>query len=338
MSVQDIIYITPDEFRLKKDNATCCQKTKELYSKLLTQYDCFTKPDLVLLKFPTTIKPSHKHGSPHSFSNQHDRKNDRRNAGYSSFKNVYGKNSHYNTNNLSNPISKNRPQLKALANSNANPEEEARRHMKGFMNIINRNNYSKILHKVRNIINNENIEIITDIILDTACCQVFYVHIFYKLLKDITEHIDESAKAVVHERVTNFIDSFIGEEQFMSINSQESKDSKYMQFCLMQKHKSLTTARNLVVLELLTNRHSVDWDKQTYFDFLLKCVIAVSLRTELSQSDQEQNIDTLLCMLKDIKSHSKELWVGHDISEVISNMCNANQRIKFMIQDIMASG
>lgn len=338
MSVLDIIYISPQEFKLRGEHALKCEKIVETYAKLLSQYDCFTKPDLVMLKFPSTTKSPHSksHGGFNSVDSRP--RHDKRSSTYSSFKHGGGNHGNHPRQTVNNAVySKNRPQLKALANIKGDPVAETARQLKGLLNIINKNNYSKISNKVRYLIATGSMETIIDTILDTACCQVFYISIFYRLLVDtINAAIDPDA-FIASTRIDAFIETFIEEKQFLYFTSHCDKvqsESNYMQFCMLQKHKCLATSRNLVVFELLLNKHSSNWTVQSYFNFLLEHVSTLANSTEATETDIAQNIDTILCMAKDIKERYKNIKILHDIHKTISENEIGSKRLQFMVQDI----
>lgn len=334
MSVLDIIYITPKEFRLQQEHAVQCEKIKETYTKLLSQYDCFTKPDLVLLKFPTTIKTQNQRNN--NFSHGNEKPKQDRKAGYSSFKTGYGRQQQQGQNHTNHAVvySKHRPQLKAFAITQGDPVAETMRHLKGLLNIINKKNYNKVLQKVLSLVTATNIECIVDTILDTACCQVFYVGIFYKLLIDVIAHMDETLAPLTQTRINYYIETFIAEAEFMYFPV-ESKESDYMKFCLLQKHKCLATSRSLVILELLINKHSNIWNEQSYLDYLVQYFATIIAESVEIVTELEQNIDTILCMVRDIKKRCKSVLIKNDLCATISNNGIGSKRMQFMVQDIM---
>lgn len=345
MSIQDIIYITPEEFKSRVGNATKCEKINEMYSKLLSQYDCFTKPDLVLLKFPTTTK---SHGANHkaSFgqsSNERGGKNEGKKS-YNSFRSgsQHGhNNNHHNNHNRqiqSNyTFSAKRPQLKALM-VESDVHAVIKRQLKGFLNIINKNNYNKLSNKIKQLVNAENIDVVVAVLLDTACCQVFYVSIFYRLLTDVIAASDDTAKRVARNHINSFIEDFVGDKEYMYVIPLDveivTSESKYIKFCNLQKHKCLATSKNLVILELLKNRHSAIWNEQLYCTNLLQTITVLQKSEEMSNDDIDQNIDIILCMMKDIKNKCRGINIDPVFFASITSLLGENQRVKFMIEDL----
>lgn len=332
MSVQDIIYITPQEFKLHKEHTTQCEKISGSYAKLLSEYDCFTKPDLVMLKFPASTKtPNHKLST---FSAPHERPRygDRKQSSYSSFKHGYGRQTNHGGHVVSSvSISKVRPPLKALSKTAANSSK-----LKGLLNIINKTNYPKVSHKVQQMVSSGTVEMIIDTVLDTACCQVFYIDIFYRLIMDVLEAADENMAETIKQRIYTFIEVFIRDALFVYHQDMDTSESQYMQFCLLQKHKCLATSRNLVILELLRNAHSTKWSVQSYLDHLLDCVSSLAASANgTNKIHVEQNIDTILCMIRDIKQRCKDVHVKYDIYTSVVEHGIGSKRMQFMIQDIM---
>lgn len=339
MSIQDIIYITPEEFKSREANAAKCEKINEMYRKLLSEYDCFTKPDLVLLKFPTTTK---SHGANHkaSFGQSSNERGNKK--GYNSFRSGsqhgYNNNHHNNRQNPSNyTFSTKRPQLKALM-VDSDIHGVVKRQLKGFLNIINKNNYSKLSNKIKQLVNAENIDVVVAILLDTACCQVFYVSIFYRLLTDVIAASDDTAKRVARNHINSFIEDFVGDKEYMYVIPLDlevvTSESKYLQFCHLQKHKCLATSKNLVILELLKNRHSAIWNEQLYCTNLLQTITVLQKSEEMSNDDIDQNIDIILCMMKDIKNKCRGINIDPVFFASITSLLGENQRVKFMIEDL----
>ena len=323
MSVQDIIYITPTEFRNCKKDLFVCEKVIETYKKLLSRYDCFTKPDLVLLKFPTTAKQS-KH-----LTFEHNNKQHKQNKG--SFRNY-----HHSTKHII-PASNNnkRPQLKALNYKSNEPNRIVKRQLQGLLNVISVNNFSKILNRIKVFITDDTLDVITDVILDTACCQVFYITIFYNLLMEIRSYVNDAGKAVIDNQIARYVNDYIGDELYLFKSSnriENTPENKYHEFCIVQKHKCLATSRNHVVMEMIKNKHVNDWTLQSYCDNL--CYTITNLEYTIVEDSLEVNVDIIISMIKDLKTKDKNIKISSTALDNIKTMLNNSQRLKFMVEDI----
>ena len=340
MSVQDIIYITPVEFKSCKRNTNVCNKVVDLYAKLLQGYDCFTKPDLVHLKFPTVQrstkmdvasihcghKQHHKHHSSHLSSSDKGlytqvHKGHTQHNFHSTKFNIH----HYHQ-----PCNTKRPQLKALSEAQTDTESVLRRQLKGFLNVINKNNFNKVFNKVKPLIVDENIPIIAEVILDTACNQVFYFEIFYNMLMDVMNLATDAGKVLIQEHMKAFVNSFIGDEQYLYKGIES--ENKYHEFCLLQKHKCLATSRNLVVVELIKNMHCSDWSIQSYCDNLLSTIANIDYR--LDSRNTESNIDIIISMIKDLKAREPYVKITQTHIANLRTLLNNSQRLKFAVDDI----
>ena len=322
MSVQDIIYITPLEFRNCNTDLFVCDKIIETYKKLLSSYDCFTKPDLVLLKFPTTTK-NNKHNvydnsKPHKHNKSH-------------FRNYHNSTKHV----ISSPCSHKRPQLKALSTKCVEPNAAVKRQLQGLLNIINTNNFTKIFNKMKVYIADDTLDIVTDVILDTACCQVFYITIFYNLLMEIRTYVNDAGKMIIDNQISRYVNEYIAEELYLFkslTNPASTPENKYHEFCIVQKHKCLATSRNHVVMEIINNRHVIDWTLQTYCDNL--CYTITNLEYTIVDDSLEVNIDIIISMIKDLKSKDKNIRISSQSLSSIRTMLNNSQRLKFMVEEI----
>lgn len=322
MSVQDIIYITPTEFRDCNKDLFVCDKIVETYKKLLTSYDCFTKPDLVLLKFPTTTK-SNKHNAydnskPHKHNKSH-------------FRNYHNSTKHI----IPTSTLHKRPQLKALSTICVEPNAAVRRQLQGLLNVINTNNFGKIFNKVKVYISDDTLDIVTDVILDTACCQVFYITIFYNLLMEIRNYVNDAGKTIIDNQITRYVNEYIADELYLfksSNNIANTPENKYREFCIVQKHKCLATSRNHVVMEIINNKHVNDWTLQSYCDNL--CYTITNLEYTIVEGSLEVNVDIIISMIKDLKIKDKSIRISSSSLNNIKTMLNNSQRLKFMVEDI----
>lgn len=323
MSVQDIIYITPTEFQNCKKDLIVCEKIIETYKKLLNTYDCFTKPDLVLLKFPTTTK-NNKHVA--TYDNNKTNKN--KTHHYNNTKNYQNNNKHLTPYSSSHK----RPQLKALHSSE--PNATIKRQLQGLLNVINTNNFNKIFNKIKLYVNEDVLDVITDVILDTACCQVFYISIFYNLLMEIRNFVNDTGRTIIDNQISRYVNDYISDELYLykSHGTIVAPENKYHEFCIVQKHKCLATSRNHVVMEIIKNKHVNDWTLQTYCDNL--CYTITNLEYTIVEDSLEVNVDILISMIKDLKQKDKNIKISSSSISNIKSLLNNSQRLKFMVEDI----
>lgn len=326
MSAQDIIYITPTEFNAVKDKVTVSEKIETLYKNLTSQYDCFTKPELVQAKFNThRTSYHHDHGTLN--------KNHHRGKSFHAHANPKKRNQqHQQHQQLSNACCE-RPQISRM--NVQDPHKDVKRVMKGLMNIINKNNYRKIFNKVKLLLCEDNVGVVIAIILETACLQVFFLSIFYQLLEDVLALLDtQSTLQVAHGIINDYIDTFIDKAEYMFCAS-DSSYHPYMLFCMQQKHKSVSSSRNLVVLELIKNNFSSHWTVQSYCNRLLETLGSLNESIQLN-NDIDLNTDIIVGLLKEIKNKCSKTVIDFNHLKNIKGL-ESNSRVRFMVEDLFQS-
>lgn len=332
MSVQDIIYITPLEFKSCKQNLIVCNKISSLYAKLLQGYDCFTKPDLVHLKFPTVQKPgrtdtfktNHHNHSQQQVFNKYNKTDKKYHKGNNKFVPYHQATSSCITSDAQ------RPQLKALSEAQTDDDTILRRQLKGLLNIINKKNFNKIWNKIRFLANENSIQTITDVILETACSQVFYISIFMGLLCEVMTLSNEEGKVLVTKSICQFVNDYINDEQYLYKSLLAT--NKYHEFCLLQKHKSQATSKNHVVIELIKCGYCDEWTLQSYCDNLLRTIVNLQYDTE--SIDFENNIDIIISLVKDLKMKAPYVRISQTNIDNLKTLLNNSQRLKFIVEDI----
>lgn len=344
MSAQDIIYITPTEFNAVKDTVIVCQKIQTIYKKLFSEYDCFTKPELVQAKFNTHTH--HKTSYHNESGNTHKNYRGKSFHGHSSTKKHYERRPHQHHQHFqnlqhqqhSNVCCGERPQINRMnvVGSDANdPYKDVKRVMKGLMNIINKNNYRKVFNKVKLLLCEDNVGVVIAIILETACLQVFFLSIFYQLLEDVlalldTQHTLQVANGIINE----YIDTFIDKAEYM-FSASDTSYHPYMLFCMQQKHKSVSSSRNLVVLELIQNNFSSHWTVQGYCNRLLEKLGSLNESMHMD-SNIQLNTDIIVGLIKEIKNKCSETVIDFNHLKNIKGL-ESNSRVRFMVEDLFES-
>jgi hypothetical protein len=331
----DIIVVTKDEFLKAKETISTNEKINKTYTELFKTYDCFYKIEPSHhqpYNNTTQINPGSKGGNFKGHYNSSYHKPSKNN---SSHKNNRNQNPHRNHQNNQSFHHSSKPITKIFDGSLTNdPLGEMKRKLKGLLNIINKNNYKKVISKIKALITIDNAKDVYEILLATTCTQVFYIAIFINIIMDLTEYMIET-KQICDIVLNEFIENFIYNREYISSNVENHDD--YDMFCAQQKQKCLITAKNLVIIELLNRQFSKVWSVQTYADHLIKTLdelYQVSFTTV--SKHLEMNTDMILTMIKDLKSVQKNKHVKIDTKTVgsILNKQLHNQRIQFMAQDI----
>jgi G3E family GTPase len=351
MTIPDIVVVSREEFLVAKDRvatAPPCEKLQRLYTSLFKDYECFSKSEHSLPNqgsFSHTSQHSNNHSSnSNKFSTRNNNSNNHHttnskylNKGHFNNHHSYGgqKSSSYHG---SSSLRPSKPITKVFDSSLTNdPMGEVKKKLKGLLNIINKNNYKKVVSKVKSILNQENAQTVYEIILSNTCNQVFYINVFIVLIMELIAFMP-STQEVCRTVVNTFIENFIYQKEYIMVYNDVSDGitSDYDVFCAQQKHKSMITSKNLVIVEFLKKSFSKKWTVQSYADGLLNSLN--NLNTDAivnSNISLETNTDIILTLLKDLKNVDKRIKLDTSIIARLFNY-SYNQRITFMAQDIIS--
>lgn len=325
----DITIVSKEDFFKARDyvaKTQPCNKITQLYVALFRDHECFHKNEPAFQQ--------HSHTSQHpmkgSFVNKYPSKNTRHQQ----------KTNYHNSFSVSKTsLANNRPSkpiTKVFDGSLSNdPMAETKRKLKGLLNIINANNYKKVVPKIKTLLSEENAISIYQIILATTCNQVFYISVFMNLINELILHKQET-KVVCTDVINDFIESFINNKEYVvNSNRQHSSNNEYEMFCAQQKHKCIITAKNLVIIQLLKKQFSKIWTVQAYVNQLLQTLHCLYKEPVLDKCGIEVNTDMILTLIKDLKNVDKNIEIDASVISNIMQKHEHSQRIMFMIQDIL---
>jgi hypothetical protein len=194
------------------------------------------------------------------------------------------------------------------------------RKVKGLLNVVNTTNFDKINRKIQFIINEKNVHDICTMVIHTACIQVFFVHIFMRLLN----HSVQTSPKIL-ETCATFVDDFFSNDELFNIPESETQD-----FADYQKKKKLAINTAVVVMEMIKNQHTKQYKVQHFVSYLLN-------RLETPKSNIE--FDLLLSVLVEIKKRSTNVKL--DKSKLLSIKSNSTEtnitdtRIQFMLETLL---
>jgi hypothetical protein len=338
MSVhEDIIYISKEKFKQIGEITKIDEKIRNLYTKLMKEYDCFTQTEIVMTKFINSTKENGGYFKSHfdRFRSNDNKKHTQPYMKHTS-SSLHKKGNHHTYTYMDTNEKHERPVRLMHLNIDENCSlSKTKRQLKGHLNIINKNNYHKLSKKILHLVNSSNVECVILCILENACHQVFYLSIFANLITDILRSNGEDT-ATISNTINNFISNFIDNHEFLLKEQDDSKivlnsppDGKYIRFCKQQKHKSFATSKNLVVIHLILSGYSKTWTLDKYSKCLTEMIYNVI--------NSEFDIDMILSLLKSIKENSKEIIIDFiPLSNVLS-LNNKHQRWKFIVEDLFAN-
>lgn len=203
----------------------------------------------------------------------------------------------------------------------------------GILNIINNDNYDKILNKLRLVATEENITNIINEILNKCCSQVFFMKVFLKLIIDLVNVT--GYHEIMISNINNFIDSFVINNEYLYIKNNEVEDKKtdYDNFCNDLKHKSYILSKNLLIFELLKTGRCTEMDKDIYILYFFNNL------KNINEKDHYHN-DLLLNILLDILKQ-KNVIIAQDIYIELYNYFEtykkiiSSKKIEFLVVEII---
>lgn len=198
-----------------------------------------------------------------------------------------------------------------------------KKQMVGILNIINESNYQKMFNKIRMMINSQNIEYIVTELLTKCCLQVFFIHVFLRLLGNIVSVCERSEKDKIYQTVNSYVNSFVENNEYMLPAKPEGAGA-YDSFCMVQKHKSIVIAKNIIISELI-NVSMVSLTLERYSTYLCEKIDTTSC---------EQEIEMLLQMMTDLKKRVPKCNISFDYERILS--ITSNQKIRFITEDLLS--
>jgi hypothetical protein len=346
MTIPDIVVVSRDEFLVAKDRVATAQpveKLQRLYASLFKDHE-HSLPNQGSFTHATQHGNNNHSSNSNKFSartnnsnNYHSTNSKYLNKGHftNNHNNGSQKSSNYHGNSNIRPS---KPITKVFDSSLTNdPMGEVKKKLKGLLNIINKNNYKKVVSKVKVILTLENAQTVYEIILANTCNQVFYINVFIVLIMELIAFLP-TTQEICRTVVNTFIENFIYKKEYMMIYNDvlDSTNSDYNVFCAQQKHKSMITSKNLVIVEFLKKSFSKKWTVQSYADGLLESLNNIQTDAIINSSiSLETNTDIILTLLKDLKNVDKKIKLD---TAIIARLLNYsyNQRITFMVQDIIS--
>jgi len=205
----------------------------------------------------------------------------------------------------------------------------------GILNIINNDNYDKILNKLRLVATEENITSIINEILNKCCSQFFFMKVFLKLIIDLVNVTGYHEIMMVN--INNFIDSFVINNEYLYIKELEDKNKNkktdYDNFCNNQKHKSYTLSKNLLIFELLKTGICTGIDIDRYILYFFD-------NLKNTTTEDHYHTDLLLNILLDILKQNnieiqQDIYIElYDYFKEYKNIVGS-KKIEFLIIEIL---
>lgn len=195
----------------------------------------------------------------------------------------------------------------------------------GLVNIMNRQNYNKILSKFRFLISRENIETVMNDILTKCCLQIVYKDLYMKLIMDLIEL--SGYEDIISNIILTFYNNYIN-------NNQIEFDCKngscgYDLFCNQQKHKTLVLAKNILIVDLFKYKLL----KNDINDYITNMISYCK-----SCMNDEYHLDIILTMLLHILNMNIVINNNsyNELTNILDNVLDncPNKKIIFIIDNL----
>lgn len=205
--------------------------------------------------------------------------------------------------------------------------KDIKRSLMGLLNIINTENYKNIFEKIRFLINQENLNTIIAEILHKSCLQVFYLHVFTRLIKDIINISGNNERKIVYDTICLYVSDFLQKKEYVFTRDSSTDIEPYALFCMTQKHKMLIQNKNILIIEMFKNSLIIDITFDQYIRFLCG---------ELDMSyENELHMDILVQILLDVGRENALTGyvILFDKDKLLSIQCN--KKLTFMRENLL---
>lgn len=308
-----IIEIVVEEFLSRKINITSDEALKQKYTELYEKNTCFHANVMIV--------PSHHHHST-TQSTLHPR----------------GKHTHNHQHNHLH--AHNRRFQHANKPPNFPKNKSMSRIITSILNVINKDNYHKVLTKLRLLKNESNIEMIIEEILKKSATQVFYQKLYCDILKDILSMCCPIERSLMLQKIEQFVTTFIESKDWTMLEDDTPSitTSTYDDFCHVQKHKTRILASNDLIMKLvnignLSQSILTNYIENLYNDFQemimhhktekassIILILEMLINICGSQRDKVRDIVRIKFTMdrcKDIESNKKMLFLYQDFNKVV---------------------
>lgn len=211
-------------------------------------------------------------------------------------------------------------QLLKKRNYSERPQREPKKTLQSLWNILNESNYQKITHKLKFLINEENlVHVVTDL-LKNSIIHSTYRKYFLLILSDV---LANNNKEVVLRTIHDFYNDYIGHRKYELPVVDVEND--YDLFCRKQKHKQTVINTNKLFMDIAETIPELEIDiSGAYVDMLF-----VNLEKE---KDDEFYIDLYLNIMIDCVTKYKDSFIKKSVvlNEVLKD--NVSMKNKFMIE------
>lgn len=200
-------------------------------------------------------------------------------------------------------------------------QKTLKKQLLGILNVINEDNYKKMLLKTKILITTDNLKEVFTEILDKCVCQIFYLSIYSAFIKDLMGSLSDSERQMATTIINDFVNDFMNDGYIIQI---PKTDNSYHDFCALQKAKMQIISKNLIILDFLNNSTLITvtsnpaYGNKIYSTFLNY----INTNTEIA--------DVLLQMMVDISKYDSTFYDKDVLSQI-----KTTNKLQFMIDSIL---
>lgn len=190
----------------------------------------------------------------------------------------------------------------------------------GILNVINADNYKKMLVKTKILINTENITEIFTEILNKCVYQIFYFSVYFMFIQDLLNSLSDNERNTAKAIIRKFVEDFIDDGYIIE---QTKTEDAYHDFCMLQKNKLAILSKNQMTIQFVNHMDFLqDINLQEFSNKIFNILVdTISVNNEYA--------DVLLNLMLELKK-----YYTFDMS-IFKNIKTTN-KLQFLINDIAA--
>lgn len=200
-------------------------------------------------------------------------------------------------------------------------QKSLKKQLLGILNVINEDNYKKMLLKTKILITSENLAEVFTEILDKCVCQIFYLSIYSAFIKDLMASLSDSERQMAVRIINDFVSDFLNESYIIKVSKSENA---YHDFCAFQKTKMHILSKNMIILDFLNNSPFISVTTiNAYGNTIYKAFMEnINTNTDVA--------DVLLQIMVEIAKYDNTFFDERELSNI-----KTTNKLQFMIDAVL---
>lgn len=200
-------------------------------------------------------------------------------------------------------------------------QKSLKKQLLGILNVINEENYKKMLLKTKILITSENLKEVFTEILDKCVTQVFYLSIYSAFIKDLMASLSESERQMAIRIINDFVTDFMNGAYIINVGK---TDNAYHDFCAFQKAKVQILSKNMIVLDFINNSHFITSTSLNSYGAQIYKAFMEHIHGNVDVAD------VLLQMMVEISKYDSLFFDVDELSKI-----KTTNKLQFMIDSIL---